>query len=92
MNAGRAIRRLEQAGFTHERAAGVADLLQDGVSEKLATKEFVALSIERSKAEIELVVERGKTDLIRWMVGLMLAQMLGQTSLILLIGNMLWGQ
>jgi hypothetical protein len=26
------------------------------------------------------------------MVGLMLAQMLGQTSLILLIGNMLWGQ
>jgi hypothetical protein len=91
MNAGRAIRRLEEAGFTHEQAAGVTDMLQEEVSEKLATKEFVALSIERSKAEIELV-ERGKTDLIRWMVGLMLAQMLGQTSLILLIGNMLWGQ
>jgi hypothetical protein len=90
MNAGRAIRRLEEAGFTHEQAAGVADMLQEEVSEKLATKEFVALSIERSKAEIELV-ERGKTDLIRWMVGLMLAQMLGQTSLILIIGNMLWG-
>jgi hypothetical protein len=46
----------------------------------LPTREFV-----------ELVSERDKNSVIRWVVALFFAQLLGQTSLILIIGNMLWG-
>ncbi|MGH6921194.1 MAG: hypothetical protein ACREJ0_26250 [Geminicoccaceae bacterium] len=46
----------------------------------LPTREFV-----------ELVGERDKSAVIKWVVALLFAQLLGQTSLILIIGNMLWG-
>ena len=81
MNAARAIRRLEQAGFSHEQAAGVAEVIEEEVIDRLPTKEFV-----------ELVSERDKNGVIRWVVALFFAQLLGQTSLILIIGNMLWGR
>jgi hypothetical protein len=80
MNAARAIRRLEQAGFSHEQAAGLADILQEEVVEELPTREFV-----------ELVSERDKNSVIRWVEALFFAQLLGQTSLVLIIGNILWG-
>ena len=80
MNAARAIRRLEQAGFSHDQAAGLAEIPQEEVLEQLPTREFV-----------ELVSERDKNNVIRWVVALFFAQLLGQTSLILIIGNMLWG-
>jgi hypothetical protein len=80
MNAARAIRRLEQAGFSHEQAAGLADILQEEVVEELPTREFV-----------ELVSERDKNSVIGWVVALFFAQLLGQTSLVLIIGNILWG-
>lgn len=50
------------------------------VVDQLPTREFV-----------ELVSERDKNAIIKWMVALFFAQLLGQTSLILIIGNMLWG-
>ena len=80
MNAARAIRRLEQAGFSHDQASAVADVLQEEVIDQLPTREFV-----------ELVSERDKNAIIKWMVALFFAQLLGQTSLILMIGNVLWG-
>jgi len=80
MNAARVIRRLEDAGFTHDQATGVAEILQDDVLEDLPSREFVLL-----------VSERDKNAVIKWMVALFFAQLLGQTSLILIIGNMLWG-
>jgi hypothetical protein len=80
MNAARAIRRLEQAGFSADQASAVADILQEEVVDQLPTREFV-----------ELVSERDKNTVIKWVVALFFAQLLGQTSLILIIGNMLWG-
>jgi hypothetical protein len=80
MNAARAIRRLEQAGFSADQASAVADILQEEVIDQLPTREFV-----------ELVSERDKNTVIKWVVALFFAQLLGQTSLILIIGNMLWG-
>jgi hypothetical protein len=85
MNAGRAIRRLEEAGFTHDQATGMVEILQEEAIDTLATKDHV-------KATVELAVERGKNSIILWMVGLVFAQFLGQTSLILIVGNILWGQ
>jgi hypothetical protein len=58
----------------------VADVLQEEVVDQLPTREFV-----------ELVSERDKNAVIRWVVALFFAELLGQTSLILIIGNMLWG-
>lgn len=80
MNAARAIRRLEQAGFSPDQALAVTDVLQEEVVDPLPTREFV-----------ELVSERDKNTVIKWVVALFFAQLLGQTSLILIIGNMLWG-
>ena len=58
----------------------MADVLQEEVVDQLPTREFV-----------QLVSERDKNAIIKWMVALFFAQLLGQTSLILIIGNMLWG-
>jgi hypothetical protein len=80
MKAARAMRRLEEAGFSHDQASAVTDILQEEVIDQLPTREFV-----------ELVSERDKNAVIKWVVALFLAQLLGQTSLILIIGNMLWG-
>lgn len=81
----RVIRRLEDAGFTHDQATGVAEIMQEEIVDVVATKEFV-------RSTVELAVERSKNSIILWMVGLVFAQFLGQTSLILIIGNMLWGR
>lgn len=70
--------------FTHDQATGVVEIMQEEVIDTLATKDHV-------KTTVELAVERGKNSIILWMVGLVFAQFLGQTSLILIVGNMLWG-
>jgi hypothetical protein len=72
MNAARAIRRLE--------AAGVAEVLQDEILDRLPTRESHRAR-ERAR----------KNSVIRWVVASFFAQLLGQTSLILITGNMLWG-
>ena len=41
MNAAHAIRRLEEAGFTHQQATGVVEVVQGEVIEKVATREYV---------------------------------------------------
>ncbi|MGH6915394.1 MAG: hypothetical protein ACREH3_17025 [Geminicoccales bacterium] len=59
----------------------MAEVIEQEVIDRLPPKEFV-----------ELVSERDKNGIIRWVVALFFAQLLGQTSLILIIGNMLWGR
>ena len=45
MNAGYAIRRLEEAGFTRQQATGVVEVIQGEVIEKVATREYVGEQI-----------------------------------------------
>jgi hypothetical protein len=41
MNAAHAIRRLEEAGFSHQQATGVVEVVQGEVIERLATCDYV---------------------------------------------------
>jgi hypothetical protein len=41
MNAARAIRRLEEVGFTHQQATGVVEVVQGEVIENVATRDYV---------------------------------------------------
>jgi len=41
MNAAQAIRRLEEAGFSHRQATGVIEVVQGEVIERLATRDCV---------------------------------------------------
>jgi acyl-CoA reductase-like NAD-dependent aldehyde dehydrogenase len=45
MNAAHAIRRLEEAGFTHQQATGVVEVVQGEVIEKVATRDYVGEQI-----------------------------------------------
>ena len=41
MNAAHAIRRLEEAGFSHQQATGVVEVIQGDVIDHLATRDYV---------------------------------------------------
>jgi hypothetical protein len=45
MNAAHAIRRLEEAGFTHQQATGVVEVVQGEVIANVATREYVGEQI-----------------------------------------------
>src|ERR671911_294930 len=45
MNAAHAIRRLEEAGFTHQQATGVVEVVHGEVIEKVATRDYVGEQI-----------------------------------------------
>jgi small-conductance mechanosensitive channel len=45
MDAAHAIRRLEEAGFTHQQATGVVEVVQGEVIDKVATREYVGEQI-----------------------------------------------
>jgi hypothetical protein len=45
MNPAHAIRRLEEAGFTHQQATGVVEVVQGEVIEKVATRDYVGEQI-----------------------------------------------
>jgi hypothetical protein len=52
MNAAHAIRRLEEAGFTHQQATGVVEVMQGEVIEKVATREYVGEQIALVRKEL----------------------------------------
>jgi small-conductance mechanosensitive channel len=45
MNAAHAIRRLEEAGFTHQQATGVVEVVQGEVLDTVATRDYVGEQI-----------------------------------------------
>ena len=45
MHAAQAIRRLEEAGFTHQQATGVVEVMQGEVLENVATRDYVGEQI-----------------------------------------------
>ena len=62
----RFIKRLTQTGFTEQQAEALADEQVNLLDSNLATK----VDLMNIKAEIEKV----KSDLLKWMVGAMMAQ------------------
>ena len=52
MNAGHAIRRLEEAGFTHQQAAGVVEVIHGEVIETVATRDYVGEQIALVRKEL----------------------------------------
>jgi small-conductance mechanosensitive channel len=52
MNAAHAIRRLEEAGFTHQQATGVVEVVQGEVIEKVATRDYVGEQIALVRREL----------------------------------------
>ena len=62
------VRKLKEAGFEEKQAEAVADAFSDAQSEgQPITREYFDI---RLKAEIDA----GKADMIKWIVGLLLAQ------------------
>jgi hypothetical protein len=52
MNAAHAIRRLEEAGFTHQQATGVVEVVQGEVIEKVATRDYLGEQIALVRKEL----------------------------------------
>ncbi len=52
MNAAHAIRRLEEAGFTHQQATGVVEVVAGEVIEKVATRDYVGEQIALVRKEL----------------------------------------
>jgi small-conductance mechanosensitive channel len=52
MNAAHAIRRLEEAGFSHQQATGVVEVVQGEVIEKVATRDYVGEQIALVRKEL----------------------------------------
>jgi hypothetical protein len=62
MNAGRAIRHLEEAGFSPQQATGLVEVIQDDVLDQIATKDFVELACERVKNELRSDIHALRTE------------------------------
>jgi hypothetical protein len=52
MNAAHAIRRLEEAGFTHQQATGVVEVVQGEVMTTVATRDYVGEQIALVRKEL----------------------------------------
>ena len=52
MNAAHAIRRLEEAGFIHQQATGVVEVVQGEVLENVATRDYVGEQIALVRKEL----------------------------------------
>ena len=63
MNAGRAIRHLEEAGFSPQQATGLIEVIQDDVLDQIATKDFVELACERVKTELRSDIHALRAEL-----------------------------
>src|SRR5687767_9830683 len=63
MNAAHAIRRLEEAGFTHQQATGVVEVVQGEVMEKVATRDYVGEQIALVRKELAEQIGAVRQDL-----------------------------
>ncbi len=52
MNAAHSIRRLEEAGFTHQQATGVVEVIQGEVIENVATRDYVGEQVALVRKEL----------------------------------------
>ncbi len=82
-------RRLEAAGFAREQAIGAAEAISEGIGEALGTREYLDhrlaetelrldARIATSEANLRVHIADTRTELLKWVVGLLL----GQTAII----------
>jgi hypothetical protein len=65
MNAAHAIRRLEEAGFTHQQATGVVEVVQGEVIEKVATRDYVGEQIALVRKDLAEQIGAVRQELAR---------------------------
>ena len=65
MNAAHAIRRLEEAGFTHQQATGVVEVVQGEVIEHVATRDYVGEQIALVRKELVEQIGAVRQELAR---------------------------
>jgi hypothetical protein len=74
MNVATVMRRLEHGGFTHDQAAILAEVLDQEVVQKIATKEHVDLVVDRASERIEKMIHVESKSTIKWVGGMMVVQ------------------
>jgi hypothetical protein len=62
--------RLKNASLQEEAASEIASVLKDVVESNTVNLS----NLEQVKSDLELKIEQTKTDLVRWVAGLMIAQ------------------
>jgi hypothetical protein len=65
MNAAHAIRRLEEAGFTHQQATGVVEVVQGEVIEKVATRDYVGEQTALVRKDLAEQIGAARADAAR---------------------------
>lgn len=65
MNVAHAIRRLEEAGFTHQQATCVLEVVQSEVIEKVATREYVGQQTALVRKELTEQIGTVRQELAR---------------------------
>ena len=60
-------RRLEEAGFTHEQATGLADALNDTLGDVLVTRDYLDTRLDALESRIT-------ANILKWMFGALAAQ------------------
>jgi hypothetical protein len=81
MNAAHAIRRLEEAGFTHQQATGVVEVVQGEVIEKVATRDYVGEQIALVRKDLAEQIGAVRQELAQQIGAVRqdLAQQIGET-------------
>ncbi len=74
MNVASVMRRLEDGGFTHDQAAILAEVLDQEVVQKIATKEHVDLVVDRASERLEKMIHVESKSTIKWLAGMMVVQ------------------
>lgn len=65
MNPAHAIRRLEEAGFTHQQTTGVVEVVQGEVLEDVATRDYVGEQIALVRKELAEQIGAVRRDLAK---------------------------
>lgn len=67
-------RRLKDAGLSDTQAEAIAEAFRDATSEELVTREYLDARLHITKSDLEAKIEAAKSDIIKWLAGLLIAQ------------------
>jgi hypothetical protein len=67
-------KKLEAAGFPQAQAEAVSDAFREASSEELVTRDYLDSRLEVTKVYLESRIEAAKSETIKWVAGLMIAQ------------------
>jgi hypothetical protein len=80
-----AVKKLVAKGFTEAQAEAQTDLIKDLLEDRLVTKQYLDVKLAevelklaelelKIKAEIKISASENKAEILKWMVGFLLAQ------------------